>query len=637
MPLIPATARALHIVMVLFLLQAGMWAVPAGAETLSPGIERHLSGPDAKPALGSLPLAAFIQRVFAGTLGFEIVLAPDVQADEEPVNLRLGSAVSRRQLFLIGRRILSARGIAIQFNEGVLFFVRDAARKTPGIPRLPGSSNPYPDQDLFVQVPLRFVGPVKVGVWLAENLASRGFNVDEDTVGNTVLLSGPEDIVAEALRMLEVLDQPRFAARHSLKIVPRHVPADSLARDLVAILQSEGIAAEERSPVSSVMVMPMLTQNVVLVFAARQGLADHAAEWARHIDRPAADTVGSGIFSWPLEHMQADVVVDVLQGLVDTTPPSASAIAASLPPDETADPPPDDGGADSTASASTRRSPQPSRPALAADRNRNAVVFRGPAVEWRRLVAQIRAMDLPVASVLVEVLLVDVRLDRNAGSGLEWLASGSIHGDEVSFGSSGLGLGQDGFNLLLRDGSTVRAALALFAADTRAAIRARPRLVVASGHEARLEVGDEIPVVASSSRSTRRPDAPLVSAVEYRHTGLSLAVRPTVLAGDRVELDVLQELSSARETASSGIDSPTIRSRRLQTTVSLRDGGAVLLGGLQETAGSASRAGAAALPRPATALDAKTRESGRTELMVLIRPRVLRSPEEASALTAGGH
>jgi general secretion pathway protein D len=188
-------------------------------------------------------------------------------------------------------------------------------------------------------------------------------------------------------------------------------------------------------------------------------------------------------------------------------------------------------GADGAAPDSARRPPSPS--ALAADTNRNAVVFRGPVREWQRLSAQIRAMDVPSSSVLVEVLLVDVRLDRTAGSGLEWLASGSVHGDDVSLGSSGLGLGQDGFNLLLRDGSTVRAALELFAADTRAAVRARPRLVVASGHEARLEVGDEIPVLASSSRSTRRPDAPLVSAVEYRHTGLSLAVRPTVLAGDR--------------------------------------------------------------------------------------------------------
>jgi general secretion pathway protein D len=345
------------------------------------------------------------------------------------------------------------------------------------------------------------------------------------------------------------------------------------------------------------------------------------------------------VFSWPLEHQQAGVVVEALQGLLAGAPAAAARPATVLPAPTEEGAEPDQGAqdaADGAAQDPARNLPALPPPALAADTNRNAVVFRGPAREWQRLSAQIHAMDVPSPSVLVEVLLVDVRLDRNAGSGLEWLASGSIHGDEVSFGSSGLGLGQDGFNLLLRDGSTVRAALALFAADTRAAIRARPRLVVASGHEARLEVGDEIPVVASSSRSARRPDAPLVSAVEYRHTGLSLAVRPTVLAGDRVELEVLQELSSARETASSGIDSPTIRSRRLQTTVSLRDGGAVLLGGLQETAGSASRAGAAALPGPATALDAKTRESGRTELMVLIRPRVLRSPEEAAALTAGG-
>jgi general secretion pathway protein D len=617
---------------VAFLLALMMLACGVGATGTDARQAPWLSGPALKPEFGRLTVPAFIQRMFVESLGRDVVVSPEVRAMAEPVDLRLESAVTPQQLFRIGRSVLAARGVAVKDDGKMLVFSLSAGgARLP--PRVRGTGAPEPQRDVFVQVPLQVVTPVKVGVWLAETLASPAFNVDEDTLGNSVLLSGPPEVVEEALRMVKVLDQPRAVARHGMRIVPRHLHAERLAADLVSILQSEGIAADARSPVSTVIVMPLSAQQAVAVFATRRALLDHVAEWARNIDRTPGEAALNGVFSWPLEHQQAGVVVEALQGLVAGGPAGTVRPAAALPaPPEGVGEEAD--GADGAAPDSARRPPSPS--ALAADTNRNAVVFRGPVREWQRLSAQIRAMDVPSSSVLVEVLLVDVRFDRTAGSGLEWLASGSVHGDDVSLGSSGLGLGQDGFNLLLRDGSTVRAALELFAADTRAAVRARPRLVVASGHEARLEVGDEIPVLASSSRSTRRPDAPLVSAVEYRHTGLSLAVRPTVLAGDRVEMEVLQEISTARETASSGIDSPTIRSRRLQTTVSLRDGGAVLLGGLQETAGSASRAGAAALPGPATALDAKTRESGRTELMVLIRPRVLRSPEEAAAVTAGG-
>jgi len=113
-----------------------------------------------------------------------------------------------------------------------------------------------------------------------------------------------------------------------------------------------------------------------------------------------------------------------------------------------------------------------------------------------------------------------------------------------------------------------------------------------------------------------------------------LAIRPTVHAGDRVDIEVMQDLSNARETASSDIDSPTILSRRLQTSVSLRDGGAVLLGGLLASSGTTGTAGGMPLPAPANALDARLRERARTELLVFIRPQVLRSPEEASAASA---
>lgn len=493
---------------------------------------------------------------------------------------------------------------------------------------------------MFVQVPLQVVTPVRVGVWLAETLAAPGFNVDEDTIGNSVLLSGPPAVVEDALRMVRVLDQPRAAARHGLRITPRHIPSDRMATELVSVLQSEGIAADPRSPVSTVMVVPLSTQNTVAVFAARQGLIDHAAEWARAIDLPPSVSDMESVFSWPLEHQQAMVVVEALQPLLreERSGLSGGAIVAPQISDAPEvgegeeDVPDEDGGIGSQSGNAPLPAKRP--PALVADTHRNAVVFRGTAAQWRRLGPQIRAMDVPAPSVLVDVFVIEVSLGRQFASGLEWLASGGVGGERISFGSRGLAPGEEGFKLLLRDGETVRAALGLTESDSRAALRARPRLLVVSGHEARLDVGDDVPVLASSARSTRRADAPLVDRVEYRRTGLSLAVRPTVSGDGRLDLEVSQEVASARRTASSGIDSPTIRSRRLQTTVSLRDGGAVLLGGLTESVSSGTQAGGARLPAPLDLPDARQRDADRTELLVLIRPRVLQTPEDAAGVTA---
>jgi general secretion pathway protein D len=148
-------------------------------------------------------------------------------------------------------------------------------------------------------------------------------------------------------------------------------------------------------------------------------------------------------------------------------------------------------------------------------------------------------------------------------------------------------------------------------------------------------VGDEIPVVSSSARSIDNSDAPIVNNVEYRKTGVTLEIRPTVHASGYVDVEVAQELSQATQTTTSDIDSPTIFNRSIETTVSLKDGGSVLLGGLVSSSGGTKQRGIPVLGKlPGIGklfrVDGDTED--RTELMVLVIPYVVRTPEEAEDL-----
>ena len=103
--------------------------------------------------------------------------------------------------------------------------------------------------------------------------------------------------------------------------------------------------------------------------------------------------------------------------------------------------------------------------------------------------------------------------------------------------------------------------------------------MVKSGGSASIDVGNEIPVITSNSQSAENSNAPILQTISYRKTGILLDIEPTVHASGFVEINLSQELSEATATSSSNIDSPTILNRKLNTTVTLQDGGSVLIGG----------------------------------------------------------
>ena len=160
--------------------------------------------------------------------------------------------------------------------------------------------------------------------------------------------------------------------------------------------------------------------------------------------------------------------------------------------------------------------------------------------------------------------------------------------------------------------------------------------MVKSGGEASIDVGNEIPIITTNSQSIENPNAPIIQNVTYRKTGIILNIKPTVHASGFVEIEVKQELSEATATSSSNIDSPTILNRSLSTTVNLRDGGSVLIGGLISSTMSEGEQGVPILgrvPLVKELFSAGTNDQIRTELMVMIIPYILNSPDEAEALT----
>jgi general secretion pathway protein D len=163
-----------------------------------------------------------------------------------------------------------------------------------------------------------------------------------------------------------------------------------------------------------------------------------------------------------------------------------------------------------------------------------------------------------------------------------------------------------------------------------------PNIMALNNQRATLQVGDQVPIVTQQSTGVQTINAPVVNSVVLKDTGIILSVLPRVNAAGRVILDIDQEVSSVVKTTTSGIDSPTIQQRKLSTKVIVNDGESIALGGLIQERNSLDRGQVPILgdvPIFGNLFKNKTDTISRTELIIFIRPRVVRDINEARMVT----
>lgn len=167
-----------------------------------------------------------------------------------------------------------------------------------------------------------------------------------------------------------------------------------------------------------------------------------------------------------------------------------------------------------------------------------------------------------------------------------------------------------------------------------------PKLMVLNNHTATIEVGNQVPISTGSATSTITSSAPIVNSIEYRDTGVILKVTPRVNSGGLVLLDIAQEVSDvlpqSSSQASSQDASPTIEQRKIATSVAVQDGQTVALGGLIQNEVQKNRTTIpllGSIPYIGHLFGDTSNALMRTELVVLLTPRVVRTPVDARAVT----
>jgi general secretion pathway protein D len=285
---------------------------------------------------------------------------------------------------------------------------------------------------------------------------------------------------------------------------------------------------------------------------------------------------------------------------------------------------------------------------ITADDKNNALLIAATPRDFELVQDVLDKLDLVPLQVLIEATIFEVTLRDQLRFGLQYLISNGGLGF-ANDGSAILTRGTDlnnlagaaqstlpGFAFTLNGTDRVRFVLDALSEITDVNVISSPHMLVLDNQEARLQVGDEVPIITQSATSTLTSNPLIVNTVQYRNTGVTLEVTPRVNAGGLVTLDIAQEVSDVQQTTSSTINSPTIQQRRLVSTVAIQDAETIMLGGLIREDSQQTRAGIPVLhriPIIGAMFGTTNNTARRTELLVLITPRVIASAQDARDVT----
>ena len=286
---------------------------------------------------------------------------------------------------------------------------------------------------------------------------------------------------------------------------------------------------------------------------------------------------------------------------------------------------------------------------ISSDETNNAVVVFGTPREYAIIEDALRKLDVLPYQVLIEAAITEVTLTNDLRYGLQWnFTQGQTNGGLSNPGGSGVvqapalpGLFRDvpGFSFYFARGQSIAGVLNTLESKTNVNVVSAPKLLVLNNQTAALQVGDQVPIATQNSTSNFSNNSPTINSVEYRDTGVILKVTPRVNGSGLVLLDIAQEVSAVNlgaGTGGVGINSPTISTRRITTSVAVQDGEVLALGGLIRNSQTKGRAGLpflSQIPVVGGLFGKQTVTGGKTELIVLLRPRVIRTIDDGRAIT----
>ena len=628
------------------------------------------------------PVSQVAKSVLGDILSVGYVIDPRVQGS---ISLSSGRPVEKKDMLYVLENALSANNLVMVRNASGY---RIAPANEGGVGMIDeggGSDSAEPGFGLTV-IPLQYVSGTTL-TKLLEGFATRPGAIRTDPSGKLLIVVGTGSERQSAVETVRSFDVDWLRGQS----VGMYPVQNSTPEPIVGELEKIMDSGDSGLGHGLVKFQPVSRLNSILVVAAKPEFLRAAARWISRLDEPSTSSASVKVYK--VRYGDAKQIAQLLQqifetngGGVSTESPTneiapssgvkamtaAERLTGGAPsggltgggsPNSNSPGSPGEGGTSRIAAAqfggvpvaalnselnalgqTGSGGPQLPNVRITADLLNNAVLVYARPDEYKLVERTLVQLDRPKLQVAIDVTIAEVTLNDQLNYGVQFfLAGGAVSNTtsgaipsiinsvaaNTSSTSTGTGL-SGGLNIIAGHPASPRVVINALSAITDVKILSNPSLVVVDNGDASLEVGNQVPIATGSATVLSANNA-VVNTVDYKNTGVILHVQPHVNYNGSVLLDIDQLVSTVPENSTSL--TPTISQREVKSTISVVSGQTVLLAGMIQDQQEKSRNGVpilSQLPYVGAAFGTTGKSTERTELIMFIRPQIIRDGADAA-------
>lgn len=659
----------------------------------APKLSSSLEGPATAFKFEDAPLVDVVQIVLRDILKVDYVIHQQINGS---VTMATRSEVTPDQAIALLESALQANGIVMARDvRGVYHLGRPDALKGIVAASRQAGNGPLPPGTGVIVVSLQYIGAAEMAAILRPLLPPDAL-LRVDGLRNLLVLAGSRtqadgwlDLVStfdvDLLKGMSVGVFPlKYASVREVETALRLLTAGAApsttpslpggttnagAASGGASASGAGATANASAEFSALFggmrIMPIERINSVLIVTPRAANLDAARSWIERLDQPNNSSTESQLFVYPVQNGSASHLASVLNGIFGGQAGSSASTGTGVSPSLASSTASTSGlgtqgastslgsiggATQSSAFGAQRQTNQsgaqggvtavtlPQGVRIISDGINNAVLVYGTRSEFNKIEATLKRLDVPPTQVLIEASIIEVSLNDDLQYGLQWTfadkARGGLTGNGVlSTAASGvLGATAAGFSYTLTNSlGGVRAVLSALADKSLVKVISSPSLMVLDNHTASIAVGNQQPIQSGTTITT---GGVVSSSIQYKDTGVNLSVTPSVTSGNLVTMQINQAVTDVGQ-----IDTATgqraFLQRQIASKVAVRSGETLVLGGLirdNTTTNKSGLPGLQDIPLFGNLFGASTKSTARTELLVVITPRVVRTDTDLREL-----
>ena len=571
----------------------------------------------------------------ADITGKNFIVDPRVKGKVTIISSR---AMSNREIYQVFLSVLDVHGYTAVPAGKTIKILPDADAKHSGVPATDEDKPGKGDESVTRVIEVEHVAAAQLVPILRPLVPPQG-HLAAYPQSNVLIISDRASNIDRILKIIKRIDQPTSGEIEIIQL--EYAAASDLVRVLTTLQQQAG--AKKGQPSDKPTLVADERTNSILIGGDRSARLQLRAIIS-HLDTPSEVEGDTHVIY--LKYANAKDLVPVLTGVGDTAKTMAVKGAA--------------GAKGKTPAPTARRTSSSNQPLfnIQADENSNALVITAPPSIFRSLEAVIRQLDIRRAQVLVEAVIAEISSQRTSELGIQWIFDGS-EGDKpvgvINFGNnpisslaaaiiggnlgsvgdpfgSGMTVGVGQFN---SDTFNFAAVIRALEGDGETNVLSTPSLVTMDNEEAEIFIGQEVSIPSGSFTVSGSTAQNPFTTFDRVPVGIRLKVKPQINEGNTVRLNIDQAVDNF-SSGSAGQGDIVTNQRTITTTVVVDDGKVLVLGGLikddlLENSQKVPLLGD--IPLLGALFRSKSVQKIKTNLLIFLRPVILRDEERAMALT----